>query len=138
MKQQPTYKVQYTHVTTECIRYELELNLDHLTYVKNLEHDINNPEHNDRIVRALIDYDYDYDWSEVSHDVVDGYYQDMELIKQVNPYQQIMDNADENDLKRAFQLLDTLTNDSEQLLGDDASAIIMDAMNLISNTTHKG
>jgi hypothetical protein len=69
--------IQFNHVTTEVTRFEIELTDDILQHLNKQGFDINDPEQSDDIVATV--RDYQYDWIEISNDVVDGHFQDGEL-----------------------------------------------------------
>ena len=71
--------IRFNHVTTEVYRFEIELTDDILEHLKTSKLDLDNPEHEDDIIEAV--RDFHYDWIELSNYIVDGHFQDGELIR---------------------------------------------------------
>ena len=67
-------EIEFNHVTTEVTRYRIEIEERHKIHLESLNLDFNNPEHHDKIIEEI--RDFNYDWIELSNDVVDGHFQD--------------------------------------------------------------
>lgn len=72
-------EIKFNHVTTEYTTYRIVLTDDHLKLIEKNGFDINNKDHENDIIELI--RDYDYSWDEIENNIVDGFFQDEELIK---------------------------------------------------------